>query len=534
MDAELSIDEIACDGTGLVERLERAMAMHGERIAFVHGETTLSYHALANRSRSMAAYLADIAGIRKGERVAIILPNSVAYAIAVIGVIRAGGVVVNVNPMYTPRELSHVIDSTGPTVVVTHGRCIETLKTALVEGAEKPGVIMAVDGDRSLTAIEGVPIIDYEIAAAYAASGFRGANTSPADLVALQSTGGTTGLPKAAMLTHGNLLAAINQAVERIIPRLPDGQEYAALSVLPFYHVFGMVVGLLAGVVIGFKNVLPSHPQNIDSVVEEVESHGINFLAAVDVLLELLLASPRFAAMKHHFGMVISGGMAAKKSTCEQWRRITGCPVLQGYGMTETSALISFASDDEFDGSVGVPVAATSVSIRDEHGREVDAGEIGEIFVKGPQVMCGYWRAEEETRSSFAADGYLATGDYGRMEVDGRLFIMDRKKDVIIVSGFNVYPQEVEQVYSEMPSIRAAVCVGVLAENRSEQACLIVVTDPRRPAPCRDEIVEFGYRYLAPYKVPKLVCFVDAIPRTAVGKVDRVQARKIASERVFS
>jgi long-chain acyl-CoA synthetase len=522
-------------------------AADGERTAFENMGATLTYGELERDSRAFAGYLARSLSLARGDRVAIMLPNMLQSPICILGALRAGLVVVNVNPLYTARELEHQLADSGARVIIVLENFAGTVEKVLAKTAVEHVIVTRV-GDR-LGGIKGVvanivvryvrrqvPPWHIKGAIAYAdaltiGSGLDYLETEPGpdELAFLQYTGGTTGVAKGAMLSHRNVVANVLQLVAWVDPFI-DRESDAVLTPLPLYHIFALTVNLFAFIELGVRNVLITNPRDMKSFVRTLSRTPIAFMTGVNTLFNALVSAPGFERVD--FGalkVVLAGGMAVQSNVASRWKEVTGVSIVQGYGLTEASPVVSANPLDqqEFNGSIGLPLPNTDVVVLDDDGLRVPTGAIGEICVKGPQVMVGYWQRDDDSRATFTDDGWLRTGDIGRMDEQGYFYIEDRKKDVIIVSGFNVYPSEVEDVVTSHPGVVEAAAIGVEDERSGEAVKIFVV---RRDQALTDkELLAYCRERLTGYKSPDFVEFVDELPKSNVGKVLRRELKKAKS-----
>ena len=522
----------------LVALVEEACRKYAERTAFISMGQELSYAELDARSREFAGWL-QARGLGKGDRVALMLPNLLQYPVALVGALRAGCVVVNCNPLYTPRELEHQLKDSGATAIVIVENFAHTLEQVIARTAVRHVVVTPMG--EMLGFPKGllvnlvvrhvkkmVPAWSLPEAVNFAAALAEGrrAEQKPVllghdDLAFLQYTGGTTGVSKGAMLSHGNITANVLQAHAWIRPVIRDGQE-CIVTALPLYHIFALTANCLTFIMAGARNLLIANPRDIPGFVKEWGRYPVSVATGVNTLFNALLNDPGFAKLDFSpMRITLGGGMAVQSAVADRWRAITGGPLLQAYGLTETSpaATINPLDLDSFNGSIGLPIPSTEVSIRDDHGHEVERGQVGEICIRGPQVMKGYWKRPEETALVMTPDGFLRTGDMGYIDAGGFVFLVDRKKDMILVSGFNVYPNEVEEAVARHPGVRDVAAIGV-ADDRSGEAVKIFVVK-KDPALTAEALIEHCRGELTGYKVPRQVEFRDDLPRTNVGKILR-------------
>ncbi len=525
----------------LVALFDEACAAHAEQTAFRSFGTPLSYRELKHKAEAFAAYLRTLDSLERGDRVAVMLPNLLQYPVALFGILKAGLIASNVNPLYSARELKHQLRDSGAKAIVV----IEAAKTTLagvIADTEVRHVVVTGAGDllrapKSLlvNALVRCCKIGFTrcdlTGVSFKAALRRGLKSPPAqaaadplkpqDVALLQYTGGTTGLAKGAMLTHANLLANVAQ-MKQVFNHLetPQGGENI-ITALPLYHIFSLTVNCLLFIRLGGCNTLIADPRDLNGMIKTMKAAPFNAITGVNTLLHALLEHPEFAHLDFApLHTTISGGMATQRYTAAQWRKLTGCVVLQGYGLTETSPVISVNAPDakEFDGSVGAPLPGTEVSIRDAHGAELPSGEHGELHARGPQVMSGYWQKPEETAKVLSRDGWLQTGDIAYVDARGFLYLVDRAKNVIIVSGFNVYPSEVEDVLCEHPNIAEAACIGVDDEH-SGQSVKAFIVEKQKGQLTKQAVIEHCRDRLTHYKAPHTVTFRDALPKSTVGKL---------------
>jgi long-chain acyl-CoA synthetase len=533
--AEIDPDRYA----SLCDLLEASFARFGSAPAFSNLGATLSFADVERSSRAFAAYLQSLPGVERGERVAVMLPNTLQSPVAVFGALRAGLVVVNVNPMYTVPELEHQLADSGARVILVLENFAGTVQHAL-PNTQVQHVIVTKIGDH-LPWPKGA-VVNFVVkhvrkrvrpwqipqAVAYRDALARGARLPyrrpelrGADIAFLQYTGGTTGRAKGAMLTQRNMVANTLQCVAWFEPFF-DERAGAVLTPLPLYHVYSLTVNLLAFIVVGGRNVLITDPRDVHAFVKLMRHTRFSFMTAVNTLFNGLLNTPGFAELDFsRLRVCMGGGMAVQREVAERWQKVTGVPIAQGYGLTEASPVVSSNPLDlkSFNGSVGVPFPSTEVAIFDETGRELAIGEVGEICVRGPQVMAGYWARPDETAQVLLEGGWLRTGDVGHMDADGYIFIEDRKKDVIVVSGFKVYPNEIEDVAAAQPGVREVAAVGVPDRQSGEAVKLFVVrSDPKLT---EADVIAHARANLTGYKVPRHVEFLDELPKSNVGKVLR-------------
>ncbi|HYX63184.1 MAG TPA: long-chain-fatty-acid--CoA ligase [Burkholderiales bacterium] len=503
---------------------------------------TLTFGDLDRRSSAFGAWLQS-KGLRKGARVAIMLPNCLQYPVAMFGVLRAGYIVVNVNPLYTARELEHQLKDSGAEAIVILENFARTLQEVLPRTPVKHVVLTAL-GD--LLGVKGlivnfvvrkvkkmVPGFDLPSARRFndalaegAAKPMRPVDVTRDDIAFLQYTGGTTGVSKGAMLLHRNILANISQ-VEGWLSLALGGESPSIITALPLYHIYSLTVNCLLMLSMGGYSILITNPRDIPGFVKELGKHRYNMITGVNTLFNALLHNPDFAKLDFSALRVASGGgMAVQKAVADKWKQVTGTTLLEGYGLTETSpvATMNPFNLEGFSGAIGVPIPSTDIAIRDDVGNDLPLGEAGEICIKGPQVMTGYWQRPDETAKVFWPDGYLRTGDVGVMDDKGFIRIVDRKKDMILVSGFNVYPNEIEQVVAMHPGVLECAAIGVEDEHSGEVPKVFVVK--KDPNLTEQDVLEHCRKELTGYKRPKYVEFRTELPKTNVGKILRRALRE--------
>jgi long-chain acyl-CoA synthetase len=523
----------------LVALLESSFERFAAQPAFTNFGTTLTFAEVETQSRAFAAYLQSVPGLAPGERVAIMLPNTLQYAVALFGVLRAGLVAVNVNPMYTVPELTHQLADSGAKAIVVLENFASTVAAARPATALAT-VIVSRLGDHHPAPKRWIVnfvvkyvrrlVRPYQLAAAVpyrqvlargAALSYRRPTIAGHDLAFLQYTGGTTGRAKGAMLTQRNMVANALQAAAWARPFFaPDAG--VVVTALPLYHVYSLTANLLCFVELGGQNLLITDPRDLPAFIAELRKTRFAFMTGVNTLYNALLHARGFESLDFSALRVsMGGGMAVQREVATRWQAQTGVPIAQGYGLTEASPIVCGNPLDrkEFDGSVGLPFPSTEVAIFDEQRAVLGPNEVGEICVRGPQVMAGYWRRPEETAQVLFGDGWLRTGDVGRMNAAGYVFIEDRKKDVIVVSGFKVYPNEVEDVATQQPGVLEAAAIGVPDEQSGEAVKLYVVR--KDPQLTEADVLAHARANLTGYKRPKHVEFVAELPKSNVGKVLR-------------
>ncbi|TVK93420.1 long-chain fatty acid--CoA ligase [Shewanella algae] len=527
----------------LLEMLESAVNTYADQPAFVNMGATLTYRKLEERSRAFAAYLQNDLKLQKGARVAIMMPNLLQYPIALFGVLRAGMVVVNVNPLYTPRELKHQLVDSGAKAIVVVSNFASTLEQ-VVDQTPVKNVIITGLGDLlsapKRTLVNFVVKYIKRLVPKYSLphvismrralrAGKKAQYVKPVvksdDIAFLQYTGGTTGVSKGAMLSHGNIVANVLQANGAYAPLLNDGKEFV-VTALPLYHIFALTVNCLLFLHKGANNLLITNPRDIPGFVAELRKTPFTALTGVNTLFNALVNSEEFAALDFsRLKLSIGGGMAVQRAVADKWQSITKTRLLEGYGLTEASPLVACCPYDlaGYNGSIGLPAPSTQIQVRGDDGQVLPQGETGELFAKGPQVMMGYWQRPEETAKVIDKDGWLATGDIGYMDEKGFFYIVDRKKDMILVSGFNVFPNEVEEVVALHPKVVEVAAVGVPHEVSGELVKIFVVAKDKSLT--EKELIKHCRHHLTGYKVPKLVEFRDELPKTNVEKILRRELR---------
>jgi long-chain acyl-CoA synthetase len=531
--------------TSLVELLEESFAKFSDRKAFICMDKSISYRDLDEMSLALAAYLQS-KGLPKGARVALMMPNVLQYPVATAAVLRAGYAVVNVNPLYTPRELEHQLKDSGAEAIIVLENFATTVQQVLAKTAVKHVIIGSMGDMLGLKGVivnlvvrrvkKMVPAYSIPGAVSFndAVAAGRGMKFSkptivPDDVAFLQYTGGTTGVSKGATLLHRNILANVLQNDAWLQPALaapPHVEQLFIVCALPLYHIFALTACYLLAVRAGGVNLLIPNPRDMAGFIKELMKYQVNSFPAVNTLYNGLLHHPDFNKIDFSKLKISNGGgMAVQRPVADQWKKATGCGIAEGYGLSETSPTLTCnpATFTEFNGSIGIPVPSTDISIRDDDGNEVPLGQPGEICAKGPQVMVGYWNRPDETAKVMTADGFFRTGDIGVMAPDGYTKIVDRKKDMILVSGFNVYPNEIEEVIASHPGVLECAVIGV-QDARSGEAvkAFVVKKDPNVTA---EEIIKFCGTQLTNYKVPKQIEFRTDLPKTNVGKILRRELR---------
>jgi long-chain acyl-CoA synthetase len=532
--AEIDVNEYS----SLKELIERGLAIHSVRDAYVQMGKAHTFGDLDVLSAQFGAYLQSSCGLKKGDRVAIMLPNTLQYPIVVHGALRAGFTVVNTNPLYTARELEHQLVDSGATVIVILENFAHVLEQVISHTPVKQVVLTSVG---ELLGFPKGAIVDFVVRHKRkqvkpfnlpGAIRFREAlklgsrvrlqpvSLNHKDIAFLQYTGGTTGVAKGAMLTHGNMIANVLQAMEWIKPAFPR-EPGTLITALPLYHIFALTANCMLFVILGWRNILITNPRDFPSFVAELKKYKFQYISGVNTLFNALLHTPGFDKVDFSdLRITLGGGMAVQEAVAKRWKEVTGKILTQAWGLTETSpAACINLPDEDFNGSIGLPISSTEISIRDDDGNELAINAVGEICVRGPQVMAGYWNRPDETAKVMIGTDLLRTGDIGRIDERGLVFIEDRKKDMILVSGFNVYPNEVESVVVTHPGVLEAAAVAQADEKSGEVVALFVVK--KDPSLTEQQIIDHCKKALTGYKVPKHIYFRNELPKTNVGKILR-------------
>jgi long-chain acyl-CoA synthetase len=530
----------------LVELLEESFQKYRHQPAYRFMGQNVSFGEVDELSQALAAWLQG-QGIVAGDRVALMMPNVPQYPVAVAAVLRIGAVVVNVNPLYTPRELEHQVKDAGAKAIVILENFAHTL--AEVRGQLPLKTVLIASMGELLRFPKGlivdlvvrkvkklVPAFDLPGAVRFKDALARGrqmrlspVSVGPDDLAVLQYTGGTTGVSKGAMLLHRNLVANVLQCEAWYQPglhKVPAGEQVVKVCALPLYHIFAFTANMMLGMRVGGCNILLPNPRDIPAVLKELAGQRFHVLPAVNTLFHALAHHPDFQVVDwSHLKVCVGGGMAVQKATAQLWLSKTGCPICEGYGLSETSPVVSCNPTDstQYTGTIGLPLPSTEMALLDDDGREVGPGLSGEIAVRGPQVMAGYWQRPDETAKVMTAEGWFRTGDVGMVDDSGQFRIVDRKKDMILVSGFNVYPNEVEDLMTQMPGVLECAVVGVPDERTGEAVKLVIVR--KDPSLTEAEVRAYCEHNLTGYKRPKVVEFREDLPKTPVGKVLRRMLR---------
>ncbi|KAF3999629.1 long-chain fatty acid--CoA ligase [Glaciimonas immobilis] len=529
----------------LVHLLEDAFQKYASRKAYVCMDKFLTYAEVDNMSKKVAAWLQS-RGMQKGARVAIMMPNILQYPVVIAAVLRAGYTVVNVNPLYTPRELEHQLNDSGAEAIFVLENFATTLQQVL-RNTKVKHVVVATMGD--LMGAKGliVNLVVRHVKKMVPAFSLPGSTpfkrmlsesslmtlkpikTTLNDVAFLQYTGGTTGVSKGATLSHKNVIANVLQAEAWLSPAMESGtdaEQLVFVCALPLYHIFALTTCCLFGTREGALNLLIPNPRDIPGLIKELAKYKINTFPAVNTLYNALVNNPEFCKLDFStYRVCVGGGMAVQKAVADKWMAVTGCPIVEGYGLSETSPIASAnpATITAYNGTIGLPLPSTEMVILDDAGNPVALGQPGEIAIRGPQVMAGYWNRPDETAMVMTADGFFKSGDIGIMDEQGYTKIVDRKKDMILVSGFNVYPNEVEGVIAEHPGVLECACIGVPDEHAGEAVKIFVVR--KDPALTAEQLMGYCREQLTGYKRPKYIEFRTELPKTNVGKILRRELR---------
>jgi long-chain acyl-CoA synthetase len=538
--ANIDVDEYR----SLCHVFETSVSKFAARPAFTNMGTSISYAELDRLSRDFASYLQNVVELPRGARVALMMPNLLQYPVTMFGALLAGCTVVNCNPLYSPRELEYQLNDSGAEAIVivenfahvlaqvirkTEIKHVITTQIGdLLHWPSRVGVNFAVKHIKRMVPawqLAGAVSLRHALASGRRQP-FAPAEIGPDDVAFLQYTGGTTGVPKGAMLTHRNLVGNLQQAHAWLKNVLAEGREIV-ITPLPLYHVFALTANCLTFMKIGAQNVLITNPRDIAKFVKELRRHPFTAITGVNTLYNALLDNPDFARLDFSpLRVSLAGGMALHRSVAERWKKVTGRPLLEAYGLTETSPAVTVNPLDlaEYNGSIGLPLPSTEIAVRDEVGNDLPVGEAGELCVRGPQVMKGYWRRPDETAKVLMPDGFLRTGDIAAVDANGFVRIVDRKKDMIIVSGFKVFPNEIEDVVSLHPGVQEVGAIG-LPDAVSGEAVKIVVVR-RDPQLSADELIAHCRKHLTGYKIPRHVEFRSELAKTNIGKILRRSLRE--------
>ncbi|MET1113467.1 MAG: long-chain-fatty-acid--CoA ligase [Comamonas sp.] len=534
--------------TSLVALMEEAFTQYRDRVAYSFMGKELTFAQTDAQSRALAAYLQGL-GLAKGDRVALMMPNMPQYPVAVAAVLRAGLVVVNVNPLYTAHELEHQLKDSGAKAIVIIENFATTLQACIAATAIKHVVLCAM-GDQ-LGLFKGA-LVNYVVRkvkklvpafqlpgavrfndalARGTGAGFEAPTLLPDDIALLQYTGGTTGVSKGAVLLHRNVIANVLQSEAWNAPvmnKIPGGEQPASVCALPLYHIFAFTVNMMLSMRTGGKTILIPNPRDLKATLQELSKHRFHSFPAVSTLFNGLAHHPDFGTVDwSHLKVSVGGGMAVQSAVAQLWLEKTGCPICEGYGLSETSPSVSCnpVTLSQFTGTIGVPLPSTWMKLIDDAGNDVtQPGLAGEIAIKGPQVMAGYWQLPEETARSMTSDGYFKSGDIGTVDANGFFKVVDRKKDMVLVSGFNVYPNEVEDVVARCPGVLECAVVGIPDEKTGEAVKLVIVK--KDPALTEQVVRDFCRSHLTGYKQPRVIEFRTELPKTPVGKILRRELRK--------
>jgi len=538
------------DVTTLVDLFETSVEKYADKPAFTNMGLSITYRELDEKTRAFADYLQHGLGMASGDRVAIMMPNCLQYPVALFGTLRAGMTVVNVNPLYTARELRHQLKDSGATTIVVLANFASTLERATDVHGETSirHIVISELGDmlgfpkRSIVNLvvrkvkKMVPAYNLPNAIPFRkvlsdgnAARFKKVDISLDSVAFLQYTGGTTGVSKGAILTHRIIGSNVIQAYEWIGVHAVPGEE-VIVTALPLYHIFALTANCLTYMRYGANNLLITNPRDFDAFIKEIKDSQLTAITGVNTLFNALIHHPDIGSVDFsNLRMTLGGGMAVQGVVAEKWKQLTGKPLLEAYGLTETSPAATINPLDmmDYNGSIGLPVPSTEVRVNDPDGKELPVGEIGELCIRGPQVMSGYWQQPEETAKVLSEDGWLRTGDMARIDDDGFVYIVDRIKDMIVVSGFNVYPNEIEEVISTHPGVLEVAAIGVADERSSEAVKVFIVSkDPELTA---ESVLEHARENLTAYKIPKYIEFREELPKTNVGKILRRALREEVS-----
>ncbi|MBO9515532.1 MAG: long-chain-fatty-acid--CoA ligase [Variovorax sp.] len=532
----------------LVALMEESFTQYADRVAYSFMGKDVSYAEVDHQSRAFAAYLQGL-GLAKGDRVAVMMPNCPQYPIAVAGLLRAGMILVNVNPLYTPRELEHQLKDSGSKAIVVMENFGHTLQQCLAATPVRH-IVLASMGDR-LGLIKGW-VVNYvvrslkKLVPAYSLPGAvrfndaleKGATRKlqapalgPDDVAVLQYTGGTTGVSKGAVLLHRNVIANVLQSEawnDPVMQKVPAGEQPTSVCALPLYHIFAFTVGMMLCMRTGGKLILIPNPRDLAATLKELSKHTFHSFPAVNTLFNGLANHPDFNTVNwKNLKVSVGGGMAVQGAVAKLWLEKTGCPICEGYGLSETSPSVTCnpTTSIAYTGTIGVPLPSTLVKLVDDDGHEVGPGQSGELAVKGPQVMAGYWQRPDETAKVMTDDGYFKTGDIAVVDERGFFKIVDRKKDMILVSGFNVYPNEIEDVVAQIPGVLECAAVGIPDEKTGEAVKLVIVK--KNPDLTEAEVRQFCHDNLTGYKRPRVIEFRTDLPKTPVGKILRRELRDL-------
>ena len=523
----------------IIDLMKNSSSLFPDHTAFTNLNTRLSYKKIDRYSEKFGAYLQNKLSITKDSKVAIMLPNLLTYPVALFGSYLAGATVININPLFKGREIESVLNDSKVETIIVLDRFMSELES-IVKNTLIKNIIVCKVTDllspimsvlvKTVVFFKGPRIHldnNYLLFSDALKNSYIRTNVvlENKDIALLQYTGGTTGKSKAAVLTHGNILSNIEQLNMWVGPIVVPGKE-SIITALPLYHIFSFTVNLMYFYSIGSNNILVTNPRDLKSFVNTLKKNKFTVITGVNTLFNLLLTSSSFKKINFSaLKFTVGGGMSVLSNTAKKWKKVTGIDITQGYGLTETSPIVSVNIISEpFNSTIGPPIPSTEISIRDEKNNELNINQEGELCVKGPQVMSKYWNNPEETKNSFTADGFFKTGDIAIIKENGFLKIIDRKKDMIISSGFNVYPNEIEDYVSQHPDVRECGVIGVNDSNRGESIRLFIVKDKKSLS--EREVINFCKKGLAIYKIPKKVIFIDEIPKNNVGKILRRKLRE--------
>jgi long-chain acyl-CoA synthetase len=530
--------------TSLTDMFEKSCKQYASHPAYSNLGTQLTYQELETKTLAFAAFLQQRLLLKKGDRFAIMMPNILQYPVVLFGALRAGLTIVNLNPLYTAVELIPVLQDSGAKAIVILANFTSALQEALPKTAVEHVIVTEV-GDlfpvlkkiavnfvvkyiKKMIPIEGIKGAYYfnDVLNQGKQLTFKSPTVTSEYIAFLQYTGGTTGIPKGAVLTHGNLIANIMQLLCWVKPVLKFGEE-VIITPLPLYHIFSLTTNCLLFCAIGGLSVLITNPRDIPAFITELKQTKFTAICGVNTLFYALLKNPEFTKINaKNLRFSIAGGMAISQTVADQWYKITGNVIIEGYGLTEASPVVAVnpLNTHAFTGSVGLPLPSTDVSIRDERNQEVPLGKTGELCVKGPQVMKGYWQSTELSHQTFTPDGWLRTGDVARMNEQGYIYLVDRIKDMILISGFNVYPHEIEEVIAKHQSVAEVAVIGIPDERTGEAIKAFIVKKDESLS--QQEILDLCHKFLTPYKIPRVIEFIAELPKSPVGKILKKQLKE--------
>ena len=529
------------DNDTIIDLLESSARKYESKIAYYSLNSSLNYKMTSLLAKRLAAYLQYL-GVRKNTKIAIMLPNLLTYPISLFGSYYCGATVINVNPMYKSREIQHLLEDSEAEYIFVLDKFYNELQPCIKTSKLKKIIICKINDLLNPLMKFFVPMVMFYKKQTVNIEknnkniyfkdiisnnfGFEDVHVEQDDIALLQYTGGTTGKSKAAVLTHKNLLSNVQQVSNWIEPHIKSGKEII-ITALPLFHIFSFTVNCLTFLKIGAENVLIANPRDLKSFLKVLEKKKFTVITSVNTLFNLLLTSKKFKELDFsEFKFSVGGGMAVMSETAKNWKKVTGTNITQGYGLTETSPVVSINKiDSPFNGSIGLPVQSTNIKIIDESGKNVDGEQPGELCIKGPQVMSGYWKYKEDQENPFTDDGFFKTGDIATISKDGYLTIVDRKKDMIISSGYNVFPNELEDFLSTHPDILEAGVIGVPDKNRGEHIKAFIVKKNKNLS--ETDVIVFCKEGLTEYKVPKKIIFIDDLPKTNVGKILRRELRNL-------